>query len=373
MSHRPTRVLHIVRAMNPAGIENWLMNVLRRIDRDRVQMDFLVHSDTAGVYDVEITDRGAALLRCTKPLWSPEYGLEVVRAFTRCGAYDVVHSHVHHFSGYILMLARLAGVRSRIAHSHSDTSSLDRNCSTARRGYLSLMRRLVQGNATRLVAASARAALALFGPRWASDPRTLVFHCGIDLRPFRQLSRASARAQWKIGESELVVGHLGRFDTPKNHLFLIEIFREILRNHPNARLLLVGDGPLRPSIEAKVRQCGISERIIFAGMCEDVVDLLSAIDVSVFPSLHEGLPLSVIEAQATGLSCVLSDTITEEADALPRLIHRMSLSEPPARWAAEAIAAARTCRSAPESLSTIAASSFNIENSMDQLYALYNA
>jgi glycosyltransferase involved in cell wall biosynthesis len=374
VNRRSKRVLHIVRVMDRGGVENWLMNVLRCVDRRRVQMDFLVHTAAAGAHDPEIAGLGAGLFRCTSPLWSPAYALEVARVLSRSGTYDVVHSHVHHFSGYVQALARRCGVRFRIAHSHSDTAALDRNCNAARGGYLRLMHNLVRRHATRLVAVSARAANALFGPGWASDPRSLVLPCGIDLAPFRQVPANPIRRDWRIGEDDLVVGHVGRFDTPKNHAFLVEIFREILHLQPQARLLLVGDGPLLPAIQDRVRELGISERTIFAGSCDRVAALLAAIDVFVFPSLYEGLPLSIVEAQAAGVPCVLSDGIAAESDVVPPLVHRISLSEPPARWASAALAASwGAAPSRVEALSLVEKSSFNVKNSMEQLYALYDA
>ncbi len=374
MNERPKRVLHVVRAMDRAGVENWLMNILRRLDRRRVQLDFLVHTSKAGVHDPEIADRGARLLRCTSPLWSPGYALRIGQILRSFGPYDAIHSHVHHFSGYLVALARGLGIPSRLAHSHSDTASLDACAGTCRRGYLGLMRHLVRRDATRLVAVSGRAAKALFGEGWALDPRSCVLPCGIDLAPFRQIPARSRRAFLHFGEADFVVGHVGRFDTPKNHEFLVSIFEEILRRRPHSRLFLVGDGPLRRSIEAKVQERGVAERAVFAGARDDVAQLLGAMDVCIFPSLREGLPLSVVEAQAAGVPCVLSDVIAEEADAIPELIHRVSLSQSAARWADVALAAGgHPAPGRVEALSLIEASSFNLSRSMEHLYALYDA
>ncbi len=374
MKDRPKRVLHVVRAMDRAGVENWLMNVLRRVDRGRVEMDFLVHTRNAGVHDSEIADRGARLVRCTSPLWSPSYPLRIGRILHRFGPYDAIHSHVHHFSGYLVALARRSQVPIRIAHSHSDTTRLDAGAGRLRAGYLNRMRRLVRRDATRLVAVSQRAAHSLFGEGWASDPRSLVMHCGIDPTPFRQIPSLSPRAAWNLADDDFVVGHVGRFDTPKNHQFLVEIFAAILRARPQARLVLVGDGALREAIEARVRSQNIAGRTVFTGAQDNVAQLLRAMDVCVFPSLHEGLPLSVVEAQAAGVPCVLSDGITDEADAVPGLVHRVSLSQPAARWAAVVLAANRIpAPNKRESLRLIEESSFNIARSMEQLYALYNA
>ncbi len=374
MRDRPKRVLQVVRSMDRGGVENWLMNILRRLDRRRVRMDFLVHTTHPGVHDPEIALHGSRIFRCTSPLWSPGYPVRIGRILRHFGPYDAVHSHVHHFSGYLVTLAASAGIPSRIAHSHSDTAALDARTGMLRRGYLHLMRRLLGADATRLVAVSRRAASALFGESWSLDPRSLVLHCGIDLADFRRMPTAPVRETYGLTDSDFVVGHVGRFDAPKNHRFLIDIFGEILRRRPAARLLLVGDGPHREFIEAELQARGLAGRTVLTGNRANVAELLGAVDVCIFPSLHEGLPLSVVEAQAAGVPCVLSDVITEEADAIPSLIHRISLSRPAAKWADVALAANGRCAPGKaEALSLMEASSFNIARSMEQVYALYSA
>src|SRR5205085_4359911 len=123
MAVRPKRVLNVLRSMNPGGVETWLMHLLRRVDRRRLQLDFLVHTGDAGAYDQELLELGGGLFRCTDPLYSPAYPRSIGRVLRQFGPYDAVHSHVHHFSGYFLMLARWFGVPARIAHCHNDTAA----------------------------------------------------------------------------------------------------------------------------------------------------------------------------------------------------------------------------------------------------------
>ncbi len=375
MNNRPKRVLHVVRAMDRGGVETWLMNVLRNLDGRRVHMDFLVHTGKPGAYDAEILDRGARLLRCSAALWSPGYALQFGRFLHQSEPYHVIHSHVHHFSGYLVTLARRLGVPSRIVHSHSDTSRLDGRANWFRRCYLGLTEDWIHANATRLAAVSRAAARALFGAKWEADSRSLLLRCGIDLRPFRRSpERSAVRALWDIEDSEFVIGHVGRFQAPKNHAFLLDIAAEAIRRQPRTRLLLIGDGPLRGSLEARARQSGFREKIIFAGVRDDVPRLLQAMDVFVAPSLWEGLPLTLLEAQAAGLPCVVADVISEEADVVPALVRRKSLTKEAREWAADVLAACE--RPAPgkaAALSLVENSSFNILRCTDQLYALYGA
>ena len=185
---RLKRVLQVVASMDVGGIETWLMQVLRRLDPRRLQMDFLVHSSKPCDYDAEILARGARLLRCTASRSTPSYPYRVGRLLREFGPYDAVHSHVHHFSAYVLWLARRAGVPCRIAHSHTDSSRYDTRAGLARRLYLRIAEQRIQRDATRLVAASQAAGQSLFGDGWFLDPRARILHCGVDLAPFQDRS-----------------------------------------------------------------------------------------------------------------------------------------------------------------------------------------
>lgn len=375
MTSRPKRVLQILAAMNRGGVETWLMHVLREVDPRRVRMDFLVHTSEPALYDAEIRDRRSRLLPCTASTHSPLYSLRIAEILRESGPYDVVHSHVHHFSGYLLRIAHRARVPMRLAHSHSDTSSRDRRAGWLRRRYLRLTESWIQAHATHMIGASCVAARSLFGEGWLGDSRSRLLHCGIDLKPFRNtVDRSSIRGALGIGDQDFVLGHVGRLDTPKNHAFLAEIAAEVVRRRPDARLVLIGDGPLRRSVAACIEQLGIGGRTVFAGDRPDVPSLLSAMDVFVFPSLWEGLPLTVLEAQAAGLPCVISDVISSEVDIVPRLIHRVSLELDSAGWADAVLAAARV--PAPdrrECLSLVENSDFDIRRSTEELCKIYAA
>jgi glycosyltransferase involved in cell wall biosynthesis len=363
------RVLHVVGRMDRAGVETWLMHALRLADRRRVQMDFLVHTDQASAYDEEILDRGSKILRSTAARRSVAY-TRTVQSYLR--GYDVVHSHVHHFSGYLLWLARAERVTGRIAHSHSDTSAKDIGAGWMRRAYLRLTKHLIYENATSMVGASRLAGRALFGTSWDCDVRNRVLHCGIDLAPFRQTQgRTEMRESLGIAPHELVIGHTGRFGPPKNHAFLVEVVAEVARERPDVRLLLVGDGPDRAAMEERSRALGIASRTIFAGIRGDVPALLQAMDVFLFPSLWEGLPLTVLEAQAAGLPCVISDVISDETDVVPGLTKRLPLAAGVVSWAREVLESKRSPNGG--ALSIVENSSFNISHSVKELYELYCA
>jgi glycosyltransferase involved in cell wall biosynthesis len=368
------RILHVVGGMNLGGAETWLMHVLRSLSGAGVQTDFLVHTDKPCVYDAEIRSLGGQIWPCLTPVRPLIYAWHLQKILRR-GHYDVIHSHVHHFSGLILNVADWLGVPLRIAHSHNDTSSLDTKVPAARRAYLQLMKHWIKEHATAGLAVSQQSAAALFGAHWVMSPRWRILYCGINLEPFHaRLDRKSIRAELGLPANAFVIGHVGRFDAQKNHAFLINIFAALARLEKNARLLLVGAGPLQEGAERQAEALKVRDKIIFAGLRRDVPGLMrGAMDLFLFPSLHEGLPLVLMEAQAAGLPCVISDTLPTETDAVPELITRLSLRASAEDWAGE-ISRMHEFGSVPapeKSLAAVEKSPFNIRSSVAALKEVY--
>jgi glycosyltransferase involved in cell wall biosynthesis len=372
-THR-IRVLHIVGGMVRGGVETWLMHVLRRIDRERFQMDFMVHTAAPCAYDSEVRALGGRILPCLSHTRPWDYAKNFRRILSMYGPYDILHSHVHHYSGYTLRLAQSAGISVRIAHSHNDLGPSDRSPSVLRSIYLSTTERWIHRYATIGLAASRNAGEALFGPAWQSGSLCRLLYYGIDLDPFRTACDPALRETLNLPLDAFIIGHVGRFVEQKNHGFLLEIARRVLDFNPRTYLLLVGDGPLRPAIERRAAEMGLAKQVVFTGFRSDIARvLLGAVDVFVMPSLHEGLPLAGLEAQAARLPCVLSDTITRELDVLPQLIQRLPLSAPASVWADNVLAARRLPASVShtQELKAMAASPFNIENSVTHLQRIY--
>jgi glycosyltransferase involved in cell wall biosynthesis len=329
------RILHVLGKLDRGGAETWLVQVLRNIDRHKYQMDFLVHTTDPGAYDEEVRALGSRIIPCLSPSNLVRYAFNFRKILDQYGPYDVVHSHVHHFSGYVLMLAAMAGVKVRIAHSHNDTRVAEVSASVERRAYLRIMQAMIRAAATGGLAVSFEAGCDLFSSQDRHAGKWELQHLGIDLSRFEVPVEANrVRGSLGIPPDALVIGHVGRFSEQKNHAFFVEIARELVRTEPRSFFLLVGDGPLLVGIEAKVRNYGLAKSFIFAGLRSDVPTLMKgAMDLLLFPSLYEGLPITLLEAQAAELKCLISDAISVEADAVPALIRRETLDRTPTEWA----------------------------------------
>ncbi len=375
MSQR--RVLQVVGRLDRGGVETWLMHVLRHGARQHVAMDFLVHSNLPASYDGEVEAFGSRVIRSPESPRKPwRYARALRRIMRNYGPYTAVHSHVHHFSGLILREAHRVGVPIRIAHSHLDSRMVDRATGALRRLYLMLMHHWIRLYATAGLAASALAAEAMYGISWRQDPRWRVLHYGIDLAAFSEVTNgpAEVRAEFGWDADTFVIGHVGRFDTQKNHAFLVDIAAAVMAAAPGTRLLLIGEGGLRSDVERRARTLGVASKIVMTGVRPDVARLMAgAMDCFVLPSLYEGLPLVLLEAQAAGLPCIVADTVSDEADVIPELVDRLSLAQPVARWA-EATLAARG-RRLPVSLAVerLEDSGFSVAASWAQLFHVYSA
>lgn len=373
-SVRPLRVLHAVAEMRPGGIESWLMEVLRRIDRERYALDFLVHVDQPRQFDPEIQSLGGRVIPCLNPQRPWEYAANFRRACAAHGPYDVVHSHMHHYSGFILKLAARQGVPVRIAHSHTDDRPNVAAASWARRRYVDLMRRWLERHATLGLGCSRNAVEALFGRGWQTDGRWRVYYCGIDLNRFASAFDADAlRTDLKVPPGRRVIGHVGRFEPLKNHALIVRTAQQMVRTRDDLHFLFVGEGDSRPQVEALVAELGLTDRFTFAGARSDVPRILNGVvDALMFPSEREGLPMAVVEAQTAGIPLVISDVITNEVEVLAPLVRRLSLQAPPAEWAAALLTALelpRTDRTA--SRRAIEESPFNIVAGVRELERMY--
>ena len=309
--HEPLRILHVVTIMNRAGLETMLMNYYRAIDRSKIQFDFLVHRDDKGDYDDEIKSLGGRIyhLPSISFVHSVNYSKKAYDFFINHPEYSIVHSHLDSLSALPLAAAKKANVSTRIAHSH--TSNFD---SDLKKPIRNMTKHLIPMYATDFFGCSDEAMDFMFGKRAAKDG--IVINNAIDTSKFtfNKKIRKKIRKEFSLSDSNFVVGHVGRFNYPKNHEFIISIFNELLKQEPSAKLMLVGDGENRATIEKQISDLGISKSVILTGVRNDIHDIMQAMDVFVMPSRYEGLPVVSIEAQASGLPCVFSDVVTAGLD-----------------------------------------------------------
>lgn len=336
-SQKPIRILQVVHRMRLGGIQALVMGVYRNIDRSQMQFDFAVRSQQEEYYDREIQSLGGRIFRLpwrSKNPFSPwVYRRELNKVLKEEGAFAAVHSHVNYYSGLVIPVAQRAGVPVRIAHSHS--TAFDRYNPLIVLIWETLMRKAILRSATHLLACNTCAAEWLYGQDWERDQRVSIVHNAIDIRPFENPpeDRHIIRKRLGIPAKGTLLGHVGRFDTHKNHFFLIKIMKEFLNLQPDAQLLLIGEGELYSAVQAEVSTLGLGDKVHFLGVRNDVPDLLQAMDLFLLPSLFEGLPLVLVEAQAAGLPCLVSDTVPYEADLDLGLIKYESLKRSPRVWA----------------------------------------
>lgn len=306
------RILHVIGIMSRGGAETLLMNLYRNINREQIQFDFAVHSSQTGTYDDEIRLMGG------KIIYFPHYNGRNHFIYKKKWElflqnhpeYLIIHGHLRSTAAIYLNIAKQYG-RITIAHSHSTSS---------RGNYLNklvkcFMQFPIRHIADYFFACSNLAGIWLFGQKVCAGSRFYILNNAIDSEKFifSEEIRNKVRKEFNI-ENTFVIGHVGNFDCTKNHSFIIDIFEAISHKYKESSLVLIGGGS--PELIKKIKkaacQKGLRESIRFLGIRNDVNELLNAFDVFLFPSIHEGLGIAAVEAQANGLKCVLSDRIPSE-------------------------------------------------------------
>lgn len=317
-NNKPIRVLHSVGVMNRGGAETLIMNIYRNIDRSKVQFDFLTHHNIEGAYDKEIRSLGGRIYNVPYGVRTLHFGYvhALNKFFNEHKEYNVVHSHMSDASGIIAEVARKNNVKTRIAHSHIANPKHSFLQKIYLQGYA---KSLIPNNCNYYFACSKEAGRYLFSNKRIINKFEVIKN-SIDIDKYLPNYEVRSEVRKKLNiENDFVLGHVGRFQEQKNHLFLIDIFYEVLKRKPNAKLLLVGGGALgdegtKNKVKERIREKRIVDKVVFLGVRSDVNRLMQAFDVFVFPSLYEGLPLTLIEAQTVGIGCAISDTITKDVD-----------------------------------------------------------
>lgn len=329
--------------MNMGGAETFLMKVYRNLDRTQYQMDFAVAIEESGAYDEEIKSLGGKIFHITPKSKGLINNFRDIKNIVKSEHYNyVLRTSQHALSALELLAAWLGGAKVRVFRSSNSNVGLK-----SRKQYLIhiFCRFMPKWFANVKIAPSTEAAEFMFGKGCISNGRANILHNGIDLSAYQydENDRIKVRLELGVSDTTLLVGHIGRFSQQKNHAFLLEIFKTLHDNNENTKLILVGKGELEDKIRQQVHALDLEEYVIFTGVRSDVATLLSAMDVFVMPSFYEGMPNTVIEAQATGLPCVIADTITREAD-ITGLVKYISLNKNTLTWSDEILTMYRNCR-----------------------------
>ncbi len=340
---KPIHVLHVLGGVGLGGAESRIMDLYRRMDRDEIQFDFLVHSSALNwftketerkpeFYDEEIEAMGGHIYVLPKfKVYNYLFYRRAVRKFfAKHKEFRVVQGHMTSTAGIYLPIAKKAGVPITVAHARNAGVVKGPKGAATR-----FFRRELVEKADFCFACSLLAGQDVFGRNAMSEGRVKIIYNAIDVRRFTYDEKVRAAARKQLGISqELVLGHVGRFEYQKNHPYLLEVFAAVCRERKDAVLLLLGEGKDRPAMEERCKQMGIADRVRFMGNRKDTERYYQAMDIFLLPSFFEGLPGVLMEAQAAGLRCFVSDTVTREAKATD-LVTYLSIDKPAESWAKE--------------------------------------
>lgn len=330
----PLRVLVLDTVMDRGGAETMMMNYLRHFDRSKVTYDFLVNRDYRAAYEDEIEALGGRIYRMC-PMY-PQYFARYKREFRaflkQHPEYRIIHSNLEERSYFPLRVAAEQGIPVRIAHAHNRPVGF--NLKSIFREYF---RMRLPKYVTHMFACGTEAGDWLFGEN--NRGRVIQQRNAIDTSVYRYDSAIARQVREEFGVTDpntFVLGHVGRFFPQKNHVFLIDIFAQVHKQHPNSVLWLVGGGELndelKNQIKAKVKELGLNDAVTFLGVRSDVNRLVQGMDSFVLPSLYEGLPVTMIEAQSSGLPCTISDRVPKQCDVTGN-VQIIGLDDSPSQWA----------------------------------------
>lgn len=317
------RVLHFIGCFEMGGSQAMVMNLLRSLNRDEIIFDFVIDNTERNYHEAEARALGSKIFKMPKfnGKNSGQIKREWNKFFKDHPEYKILHSHVRSYASLYIPVAKKNGVKT-IIHAHSTSNG---------KGIAALVKMIMQlplrYQADFMLACSNESGKWLYGKKAQEKENYLFLPNAINVEKYQYSEKTATEYKRKLGlEGKYVIGHVGRFHEAKNHMFLLETFSKVVKARPDAVLLIVGDGDLKKSILDKVSQLEIDDKVILTGNRNDVPQLLQAMDLFVFPSLWEGLPLTVVEAQAASLPCVISDTITTDVD-VSELVHRLPIND----------------------------------------------
>ncbi|MBM7685771.1 glycosyltransferase family 1 protein [Defluviitalea raffinosedens] len=334
------KILHLVSSLSiKSGVMSVIMNYYRNIDKNKVQFDFCYFMDGEDTYEAEINSLGGHTIKISRPSLSIKFFNEINGFFEKQkGIYTALHIHEIYLTFIFATIAKKNGIKNVITHCHA-TQYSDKKINALRNRILCIP---LKKQANYYFSCSKAAGSFLYGEKYLKTEKVKIINNAIDCEKYKFDPNIRSVMRKKLGiEKNLVIGHIGRFNKQKNHSFLIDLFYLIQKKEKNAKLLLVGDGPLFQTIQEKVKKLNLNNNVIFLGRRKDIPDILQAMDIFLLPSLFEGLPVVGVEAQASGLPVVFSNSITQEICLFN--YKYLDLNQSPEYWAQEVLSIDRNC------------------------------
>lgn len=362
-------VLVLITVMDRAGAETLMMNYLRNINRDKIQMDFLINRPDKADYEDEIESLGSHIYHMCElyPGKFGRYKREFREFLKEHPEYKIIHSHLEERSYFALKIAKEMGVSVRIVHAHSVPKHF--NVKLPVRLYF---RYKLKGVYTHRFACGEAPAKWLYGT--ADD--VIFMKNAVDTKEFSfgEAMRSDMRTQLNVSDDTLVIGHIGRFIYEKNQSFVIDIFNNVNKLNKNSRLLLIGGGKsknetlMKEKIQDKVHSLGLDDKVMFLGVRDDINKIMQAMDVLVMPSFSEGFPVTLIEAQSSGLKCLVSEAVSHQCDVTGN-VRFASLEESATEWAEKLLNVSQTDRE--KACEQVAQAGFDIKENAKWLEEFY--
>lgn len=364
------RVLHVVFEMNRGGMESRTMDLYRHIDRDKIQFDFLENTSSEAAYDEEILSLGGKIFRSGYSRKSIFKALRYVkRFFKEHQEYKIVHIHESHLPSFnmaVFYYAKKYGNRKVILHS--------RNSNGPHIGLHRFFKERYSSRADYHFACSEKAAMWMFDKKTLKNKNYIVINNAIDAGKFSYSAdiRNDIRKELGLADTDIVLGHVGRFFQQKNHTFLIDIFKSLYSENHNYKLILVGNGLLQNDIIRKVEDMGLQQAVKFLGVRKDMERIYQAFDIFLLPSLYEGLPGVGVEAQAAGLISLFSDTITDEVMIVPELCEMLPIDSGVEKWCKAVNKRVETINARRNTFEDLCEAGFDVNKMAEKLMILYN-
>lgn len=368
----PIRVLHVFSTLNRGGAETMIMNIYRNIDKEKIQFDFLCLTNGVFDYSEEIINLGGRVFILNSDFTErPVLNMvQIVRIIKQSGPFAAVHSHS--LPSLILLLSYLVGVKKRISHVHSTNTEKKTNLS--RKIYMSISRILLWLNATNLVACSQDAGVYFYGKKFKNDKRCEVIPNAIDLSFYKDLNKDDAKMLKKelgIPMDSIAIGHIGSYRRVKNHDFLVNLASYLNKNKIKFSMVFVGQGELFDEVKNKVIFNGLEKNVLMLGVRSDIPSLLNMFDVLLLPSLFEGIPVTIIEAQAACTRSILSKNITEEVNICKGLVEYIGIDEGYDKWMNSIISNTKIVEERTDIIKIISDRGYDVKKSVNNFYNLY--